>query len=251
MRPLNQSLIFLSLLIALGCQAESSISSSGGGEPGAYKTFKARNGVEIPYRVLLPETFDHTKSYPAVVAFSNMTYDPSLGDDLIGRMWGENAFKEYILIVPLAPKTGRYGWMNHPAHHALEDLLDDIKDQYEIAGGQFYNFGYRDGTIPALSWMHMSFRYFNSLVLASCFTLDEKGMKDAQKMSSWNKRIVLITGAQDQSGMSQEASFRSSLPALEPELVSIISEEDNRSLNHFFESAFKQFITEHLSDRSL
>ncbi len=248
MKPFNCINIVLSLLVAWSCQAKSHTPPGVAPGPDTYIVFKARNGVEIPYRLILPDSFNPTKTYPAVVAFSNMTHDPELGDDLIDRMRGEGAFKDYLLVVPLAPKSGQHGWMNHPAHHALEDLLDEIKEEYKVLGGQFSNLGYRDGTIPALTWMHMSFRYFNSLVLASCYTLDDREMADAKKISGWKKKVVLITGAEDPSGLKQVAAFESALPGIDPELVSIISEDDNRSLDNFFASDFNEFITEHLSE---
>lgn len=126
-----------------------------------FRQFKARNGVKFEFKVFLPNDYQPSKKYPALVAFSDVTYNLSVAEDLVNLIWDQQDEKNYILVLPLAPKGS--GWINHPAHHALEEFLNDIKSEYKIKNDQFNSFGYKKGSIPSYTWMYMSKKFFRSM----------------------------------------------------------------------------------------
>ncbi len=128
-----------------------------------YQTFTARNSVEIEYLVLLPEDYRTGESYPAVVAFSGSKMDRVEAEQMICDLWEVPAHQDgWIVIVPLNPGED---WRTHPHHHALNDLMDEIKDRYSIAENTFHILGLGDdGAGLASTWGGMSREYFSALV---------------------------------------------------------------------------------------
>lgn len=65
-------------------------------------------------------------------------------------------------VVHIAPPTDR-GWWTHPTHHALEDLLDQVREVHGIAPDGFHFLGVLEGSAPATTYSRMSSKYCKSL----------------------------------------------------------------------------------------
>lgn len=131
----------------------------------AFQHKRSPNGVTVPYFILEPEGYDPERSYPAFLVFS-----PGAGtravDWAIDEFFGDSAAGADRLVVFVAPPER--GWMTHPTHHALEDVLKRIKKSHKIEGSAFHFVGLLAGTDPALTYSLMSKRYAASVTVISC-----------------------------------------------------------------------------------
>lgn len=110
-----------------------------------YTPFRGANGVKLAYSVLLPQGYDPAKTYPALFAFPPGSGGPATADWAVANLWGESNTQGWIVVVPVAPEDG---WISHPAHHALEDLLDQILETHRIQDKQFHLAGFSEGAGP-------------------------------------------------------------------------------------------------------
>lgn len=161
-----------------------------------YTPFKARNAVELSFRVLRPRGYDGGKSYPAVVVFppgnGRRSTDWAM-EELLGE--GDDT-KGWIVIYVVGPDRG---WFTHPSHHALEDMLKKIQSEYKITGGKFHVAGFADGARAATTYSRMSEAYFQTLTTFSAWhwrrwDADELG-REFRDMS-----VTLVVGEQDAFG---------------------------------------------------
>lgn len=163
----------------------------------SYEQIKARNGILVRYRLILPNNYDPTKAYPAMLAYPPGDQKETSADWAIEEFWGEEARdKGWIIVVPIAPERG---WINHPAHHALNDLLKEVKTSHKIEGGKFHMLGFEAGSRPAATFALMSKEYFQSLTTISSYAWerwDEDDMSDFKIMP-----VKIIVGDQDAHGL--------------------------------------------------
>jgi len=118
-------------------------------ETHTYETFRAANGVEIGYRVDLPVDHDPSRTYPALVSFAPGGWGAASNDWALEHVWGASTRDHgWIAVHLLAPSRG---WMTHPSHHALEDLLDMVRQEHSIESGRFHLVGLGNGGRPASS----------------------------------------------------------------------------------------------------
>ena len=130
---------------------------------GSYQPFVGQNGVKFGYEVLLPQGFEEGRSYPVVVAFGPGNAGIYSTDWARQYLWGSQAQRQGALVVVAhAPADG---WVNHPAHHALNDLLAQLLQEYRVEGGKFHMVGYRGGSTIAATFATMSEEYFQTLTL--------------------------------------------------------------------------------------
>ena len=187
----------LAFVITTGCQAQDNTD-----EP--YQTFKAFNNIVIPYAVYLPEEFDPDRAYPAVLAFPSGEMGRDDADEMTEHMWSTPASRgEWIVVVPLVPGDD---WRTHPNHHALNDLLDHIKDHYPIHNDKFHIMGYgRLGSDIASTWSHMSREYFSSLTTASGAPYrrwDEDDLQNLPTEDGERLDVLMIFGDEDETTTS-------------------------------------------------
>ncbi len=158
-----------------------------------YETIKARNGVEIEYTVVLPENYNPSHTYPALVSFAPGGWGTASCDWSLEHLWGASTSSSgWIAVHLVAPDRG---WMTHPSHHALEELLDDIMEDHHIEGDKFHLVGFNNGARPATTYSGMSKRYFQSLT-----TVNNRGIArwdDDELRSFSQKRVFLLVCGED------------------------------------------------------
>lgn len=164
-----------------------------------YETIRAQNGVEIRYKVILPDGYDAKKTYPALVSFAPGGWGAVSCDWSLQTLWGESSAKRgWIAVHLIAPDRG---WMTHPTHHALEELLDEIRTAHPIEANKFHLVGFGSGARPAATYSGMSGRYFQSLTTVSSRAFaqwDENDLKDFSQ-----KHVFLIVGSDDKYGVQE------------------------------------------------
>jgi len=167
-----------------------------------YSQIKARNGILVKYHLILPNNYDPSKTYPAMLAYPPGDQKEASANWAIEEFWGEEARdKSWIIIVPIAPERG---WINHPAHHALNDLLREVKTSHKIEGGKFHMVGFESGARPAATFALMSKEYFHSLTTISSYAWERW---DEDDLASFKVMPVkIIVGDQDEHGL-QVANF--------------------------------------------
>lgn len=130
----------------------------------SYERFRAPNGVEFGYRLELPRDHDPSRTYPGVVTFAPGGWGPRSSDWAFEHLWGDASELGLIVVHLVAPDGG---WHTHPAHHALEDLLDEVLADHHIANGRFHLTSLGEGCRVATTYSSMSRRYFDAVTLVN------------------------------------------------------------------------------------
>jgi len=130
----------------------------------AYERFRAPNGVELGYRIELPRGYDPSRTYPGVVTFAPGGWGPRSSDWAITHLWGDPSELGLVVVHLVAPDGG---WLSHPAHHALEDLLDEVLATHAIANGRFHLTSLGQGCRVATTYASMSRRYVDGVTLVN------------------------------------------------------------------------------------
>lgn len=158
-----------------------------------YEELRGRNGVRIPYRVVLPSDYEPTRSYRALLVFSPGNGGRRCTDWAIAKLFGEAAAaSDWILVFPVAPERG---WINHPSHHALEDLLKKVQKDYSIRGEQLHVLGFGEGARPATTYSRMSRRYLDALVVLSSTAFGRWDDDDLRRFG--DTRVHMFVGRDD------------------------------------------------------
>lgn len=158
-----------------------------------YDALKARNGVEIRYKVVLPKNYDANRTYPALVSFAPGGWGPASCDWSLENLWGDSTAESgWIAVHLIAPERG---WMTHPSHHALEELLDNIRTEHKIDNNQFHLVGFGNGAQPATTYSGMSGKYFQSLTTVTNRAISRWDDDELKRFSQ--RRVFLLVGGLD------------------------------------------------------
>ncbi len=157
-----------------------------------YKTFTAHNKVKIPYKTLLPHNYDRSKTYKAMMAFPSGSYGKSSADWMINSMLDFESNKDWIITIVTAPKDGL---INHPAHHALNDLMKHLREKYSVSNNKFHFLGYQSGGTPAVTYSQMSNNYITGITVINTYTWDD--WKDSSLKSFDNTPTHILVGSND------------------------------------------------------
>ena len=164
-----------------------------------YKYAKGRNGVKVGYSLRLPENYDKNREYPAMVAYAPGGMAEKSADWFIDAILADAPSRAgWIVLVLLAPEKG---WMTHPSHHALEDLLRQVQADHKIKGDRFHALGYAGGARPAATYALMSEKYFSSLTTVSAWSWSRWDGNDFSDFRG--KQVTVIDGQEDSYGLQQ------------------------------------------------
>lgn len=105
------------------------------------------NGVRFDYKVVLPDGYDATRAYPAVLAFPGAGQTMRNVDRALNDNWRDEAERRgYIVVSPAAPDEGLFfqgGDVVFPA------FLDELRERYRIVDGKFHIAGISNGGASA------------------------------------------------------------------------------------------------------
>jgi predicted esterase len=122
---------------------------------------KQVDGVTVRYKVVLPEGYDASKAYPAILAFGGGPQTMNTVDNILNRNFrAEAEHRGYIVVAAAAPNGELFfedGARIFPAF--LKALLSD----YKIQGGKFHIAGPSNGGIAALHVAALNPQYFVSV----------------------------------------------------------------------------------------
>jgi poly(3-hydroxybutyrate) depolymerase len=118
-------------------------------------------GVDVHYKVVLPDGYDANKAYPAILAFGGGPQTMNTVDGILTRNFQEEAEKRgYIVIAPAAPNGDLFfegGARIFPAF--LKMILSD----YKIQDGKFHIAGPSNGGIASFHVAAANPQYFISI----------------------------------------------------------------------------------------
>ncbi len=190
-----------------------------------YETMKARNGIELGYRVVLPADYDAGNFYPALVLFPPGSGTRS-ADWAMDELVGDGDTNGWVVVYPIAPEQG---WFTHPSHHAFNDLLRQLQSEVRIEGGKFHLAGFGSGARAATSYSQMSREYFQTLTSFSGW-----------HWASWDNDEVLagfsdlpvrlIVGEQDDFGLPLNERLEGQMSGEDVNVGLTILEGDNQLL---------------------
>ena len=112
----------------------------GGGHE--YRELTTTEG-RLRYALLLPDDFDPSRTYPALLAFPPGPQTEPMVDAGFDRYWGPQASRRgWIVVSPAAPD----GQIFHRGGDTLiPALLDQIASEFQIEGGRFHVAGWSNG----------------------------------------------------------------------------------------------------------
>lgn len=172
-----------------------------------YARLTGRNRIVIPYRVLLPDDFDAERESSVAVFFAPDGGGQRSTDWCIDELWGgRSTLANWIVVCAVAPENG---WINHPSHHALEDLFKHLRSEYRVASNRFHLVGFGAGARVAATYSGMSRRYTASVTVASATCFD--GWDDGDFGRMRGLPVHLLVGTEDEplahSARSARAGF--------------------------------------------
>ena len=118
-------------------------------------------GVDVQYKVVLPDGYDAAKSYTAILAFGGGPQTMSTVDAVLKRNLQQEAERRgYIVIAPAAPGGVLFF---DGGERIFPGFLDAILKDYPVAGGKFHIAGVSNGGIAALHVAAANPAYFWSV----------------------------------------------------------------------------------------
>jgi poly(3-hydroxybutyrate) depolymerase len=104
-------------------------------------------GLDISYRVLTPDDYDPSRSYPVVLHFAGGGQTWSIVERSTDADWRAHAEQRGIVVIsPAAPASGLYF---EDGDRIFPEFLDYIFANYNAAGGKLHVTGHSNGGLSA------------------------------------------------------------------------------------------------------
>jgi len=121
-------------------------------------------GVEVHYKVVLPDGFDASAEYPAVLVFGGGPQTMETVDGVLDRGFRQLAEERgYLVIAPAAPEDRLFF---RGGDEIIPAFLEMILDRYNVRDGRFHVAGPSNGGIAA---MHVAARFPAWFISATAF----------------------------------------------------------------------------------
>jgi predicted peptidase len=119
------------------------------------------NGTTVQYKVVLPNGYDRTKAYPAILAFGGGPQSMSTVDSVLTRnLRAEAERRGYIVVAPAAPGGDLFF---ESGERIFPEFLKKILADYKIQDNKFHIAGPSNGGIAALHIAAANPQYFLSV----------------------------------------------------------------------------------------
>ena len=117
--------------------------------------------VTVNYKVVLPDSYDAAKAYPAIIAFGGGPQTMNTVDGMLTRNFrAEAETRGYIVVAPAAPDGELFF---EDGARIFPEFLKMILADYKIQGGKFHIAGVSNGGISALHVAAANPQYFLSV----------------------------------------------------------------------------------------
>ena len=171
-----------------------------------YLKQKKVGGVNVVYRVVLPENYDASKAYPAILAFGGGPQTMNTVDSILMRNFKAEAEKRgYIVIAPAAPNGDLFF---EDGDRIFPQFLKMMLADYKVEGGKFHIAGPSNGGIAAFHVAAANPSYFISVTAFPGYMWQPTNLK-LQAIS--NMCVFMYVGENDEymwhDEMKREAEF--------------------------------------------
>jgi predicted esterase len=120
-------------------------------------------GTAVRYKVVLPNDYDPSIAYPAILALGGGAQTMNTVDGVLNRYFRVEAEKRgYIVIAPAAPDDHLVLWVGTDV---FPEFLEKILTDYKIEDGKFHIAGPSNGGIAALEIAAAHPQYFQSVTV--------------------------------------------------------------------------------------
>jgi predicted esterase len=117
--------------------------------------------LTVHYKVVLPNGYDPTKTYPGIIALGGGPQTMNTVDGVLNRNLRVEAEKRgYIVVAPAAPDGQLFF---ESGDRIFPDFLKQILADYKIEGGKFHIAGPSNGGIAAMHVAAANPQYFRSV----------------------------------------------------------------------------------------
>ena len=169
------------------------------------QTKKVR-GVTVHYKVVLPDGYDATKTYPGIIAFGGGPQTMNTVDGVLTRNFRAEAEKRgYIVVAPAAPNDELFF---ENGSRIFPDFLKMILADYRIADGKFHIAGPSNGGIAAFHVAAANPQYFISVTAFPGYMWEPT---NAKLLAISKMCVFMYVGENDEyrwhDEMKQEAEF--------------------------------------------
>ena len=169
------------------------------------QTKKVR-GVSVHYKVVLPDGYDATKTYPGIIAFGGGPQTMNTVDGVLTRNFRAEAEKRgYIVVAPAAPNDELFF---ENGSRIFPDFLKMILADYKIADGKFHIAGPSNGGIAAFHVAAANPQYFISVTAFPGYMWEPT---NAKLVAISKMCVFMYVGENDEyrwhDEMKQEAEF--------------------------------------------
>ena len=121
-------------------------------------------GTTVGYKLVLPNDYDATKAYPAILVFGGGPQTMNTIEGALARNFQTEAEKRgYIVIGPAAPDGDLFFY---DGDRIFPEFFDNIRAAYKIDGGKFHVAGPSNGGIAA---MHVAAKFPEYFLSATAF----------------------------------------------------------------------------------
>ena len=121
-------------------------------------------GTTVSYKLVLPNDYDATKAYPAILVFGGGPQTMNTIEGALARNFQAEAEQRgYIVIGPAAPDGDLFFY---DGDRIFPEFLDNIRTAYKIDGGKFHVAGPSNGGIAA---MHVAAKFPEYFLSATAF----------------------------------------------------------------------------------
>jgi poly(3-hydroxybutyrate) depolymerase len=118
-------------------------------------------GVTVNYKVVLPDGYDATKTYPGIIAFGGGPQSMNTVDGMLTRNFRAEAERRgYIVVAPAAPDDELFF---EQGARIFPEFLKAILADYKIQDGKFHIAGPSNGGISAFHVAAANPQYFLSV----------------------------------------------------------------------------------------
>ena len=121
-------------------------------------------GTTVSYKLVLPNDYDATKAYPAILVFGGGPQTMNTIEGALARNFQTEAEQRgYIVIGPAAPDGDLFFY---DGDRIFPEFFDNIRAAYKIDGGKFHVAGPSNGGIAA---MHVAAKFPEYFLSATAF----------------------------------------------------------------------------------
>jgi pimeloyl-ACP methyl ester carboxylesterase len=156
------------------------------------------DGTGLDYVLVLPEGYDPSQKYEALLAFPGGNQSLSRAQGTVERFWEPEAVKRGVIVVAAAaPSIGRPFFMGESSIALVPDIVATMRSTFPIKDGPIHLGGHSNGGISAF---RAAIRYpelFQSMTVIAGVPAEWVDFDRLDRLKGTGMRISMFVGATD------------------------------------------------------